>query len=369
MIHGIQDTDTHFIIDGSTRLVKNEADVKSMLVQYDHNSEIFTFDVPRFVDGHDLLDCNTVRAHYINLDKSKRMENIGVDEITDLTICPDDEDMVCCSWRITEGATRLAGSLHFVIQFACTEGEKVLYSWNTAKYTNITISDGINNGEREVGEHFDILKRWEDELKANHIVSIDQTQFGDGDGGENVWTATFGDGRESNFVVKNGSRGEKSLIGSIETIEGDILNFSIGTKEAYNALPAKQKESTLAFFTDEPPVIDEDGNLTCQNQYQGEYIHEKIVRGWYGIIVETPAYITSSTIYIFPDDSALTCTSALFEIMHSGVWYQSRFIVTRFEDDEGNLEWRGYIEYKNNGIWIAWDKTDTDYVLRLLMTG
>ena len=73
----IKDTDTHFIIDGSTRLVKNASETKSMLVQFDHHSERFTFRVPRHVDSHDLSLCNAVRVHYLNIDKSKRMENGG----------------------------------------------------------------------------------------------------------------------------------------------------------------------------------------------------------------------------------------------------------------------------------------------------
>ena len=149
MIHDVLDTDTQFIIDGSTRLVKNESETKSMLVQFDNNSERFTFRVPRTVDSHDLKQCNSVRVYYTNIDKSKRVENNGVYIVKDLDVCPDDNDYVCFSWLISKNATQLVGSLHFVIRFACIDGDREVYSWNTAKYTNITISEGLYHEDVE----------------------------------------------------------------------------------------------------------------------------------------------------------------------------------------------------------------------------
>ena len=248
----VKDTDTHFIIDGSTRLVKNESETKSMLVQYDHNSERFTFRVKRYPDDHDLSECNTVRVHFINIDKSKRMENSSVDDITDtLDVCPDDDEYVICSWLIPDSATQFAGSLHFVIQFAVIEGKTVKYSWNTAKYTNITISDGIKNDEVFETEHIDILKGWEEELKANQIKNIEQTTYSDEDEGENVWTVTFGDERTQELKVRNGSKGETGLVGSIETVQKKPLHFFVGTKAEYEALSEEQKTNLFAIITDD----------------------------------------------------------------------------------------------------------------------
>lgn len=242
----IKDTDTHFIIDGSTRLVKNDTDTKSMLVQYDHNSERFTFRIPRKVDNHDLSQCNYVRVHFINIDKSKRTENHGIDDITDtLEVCPEDDGYVICSWLIARDATQLAGSLHFVIQFAVKEGDTIKYSWNTAKYTGITIQDGINFDEQTISENNDLLTQWENRLKASQIMKAEQTTVSDVSGGENVWTVTFGDGTTSELRVKNGSRGH---VGSVETIDGHTLQFFVGTEDEYDALP--NKENLFAITTD-----------------------------------------------------------------------------------------------------------------------
>ena len=45
--------------------------------------------------------------------------------------------------------------------------------------------------------------------EAQRILSIVQTVKSEASGGENVWTATFGDGREASFVVNNGTQGPK----------------------------------------------------------------------------------------------------------------------------------------------------------------
>ena len=246
--HQVNDLDNHFIIDGITRLVKNETETKSMLVQYDHNSERFTFKVPRHVEEHDLTLCNSVRVHYINIDKNRRLDSKGVYTVEDLAVCPEDDDYVICSWLISNNATKFAGSLHFVVQFACIEEDKVLYSWNTAKYTGVTIQDGLDSGEAIVEEYNDVLTEWKNQLESSQLKTLEQTTFSTVDNGENVWTATFGDGRTQELKVRNGSTG---LVGSIRTISDSPLHFFVGSQEEYDALSDKQKQNLFAIIADE----------------------------------------------------------------------------------------------------------------------
>lgn len=44
--HNVYDTDTHFSINPVTRMIKNESSKKVTLIQHDHNSERFTFELP-----------------------------------------------------------------------------------------------------------------------------------------------------------------------------------------------------------------------------------------------------------------------------------------------------------------------------------
>lgn len=49
--HSIYDTDPHFVIDAVTRAITTQSK-KLKLMQYDHNSERLTFEMPRHIDGH-----------------------------------------------------------------------------------------------------------------------------------------------------------------------------------------------------------------------------------------------------------------------------------------------------------------------------
>ena len=76
-IHSVYDGDTHFKIDPVTRQIENTSG-KVILMQNDHNSERFTFEIPRTIDGHDMSQCNAVEVHYINIDaKDKSPEEIA----------------------------------------------------------------------------------------------------------------------------------------------------------------------------------------------------------------------------------------------------------------------------------------------------
>ncbi len=46
-------------------------------------------------------------------------------------------------------------------------------------------------------------------VAGNQITGLQQTETSTTDGGENIWTATFGDGRTENFTVRNGAKGSK----------------------------------------------------------------------------------------------------------------------------------------------------------------
>lgn len=62
--HSVYDTDPHFAIDPITRAITNQSTTKTQLMQYDHNSERFTFEIPRLVDGHDMKLCDKIEIHY-----------------------------------------------------------------------------------------------------------------------------------------------------------------------------------------------------------------------------------------------------------------------------------------------------------------
>lgn len=142
--HSLYDTDPHFKINPVTRQIDNTSG-KIVLMQRDHNSERFTFEIPRHIDGHDMSVCNEVEVHFINMDNSTKEKNSDKRTLTDLQLAPDDESVVICSWQIDEDATAYAGSLAFMLRFACMadDGATTDYAWHTAAYDAITVQKNL----------------------------------------------------------------------------------------------------------------------------------------------------------------------------------------------------------------------------------
>lgn len=142
--HSLYDSDTHFKIDPVTRAIENVSG-KTVLMQRDHNSEIFTFELPRYIDGHDMSLCNCVEAHFINTDNATKEKNRDCRTLTDLQISPDSEEVVICSWQIDEDVTDYAGTLAFMLRFACIadDGLTIDYAWHTAAYEKFTVQKNL----------------------------------------------------------------------------------------------------------------------------------------------------------------------------------------------------------------------------------
>ena len=145
-LHSVYDTDLHFKIDAITRVITNQATLKTKLIQYDHNSERFTFEIPRYVDGHDMMLCNEIRVHFINAG-SARQQRKDVYPVYDAQLSPADSKVVIFSWLISQNATRYAGTLNFLVQFSCVQDDGTIdYTWHTDIYKGIVVSTG-----RQVG--------------------------------------------------------------------------------------------------------------------------------------------------------------------------------------------------------------------------
>lgn len=172
--HPVYDTDAHFLIDPNSRDIKNQSG-KTTIIQHDHNSERFSFEINNEIDGHPVMLCNVVQIHYINIDATTKAESIGVYEVDDMQISPDDENVVVLTWLISNNATRYAGSLNFIVKFKCVADDgSVDYVWNSGICKRITISNGMDNGEEIVEEYADILEKWRQELIESGGASDEQ---------------------------------------------------------------------------------------------------------------------------------------------------------------------------------------------------
>lgn len=163
--HIVSDSDNHFVIDPISRQLSNNSK-KTILMKTDHNSEQFTFELPRMVEGHDMSLSNKVEVHYININSKTRQQSTGIYNVADFGVDAEDDTKVLGTWLVSREATKYAGSLNFVIRFACLSADNVEeYAWNTAIYAGITIADTIENTETVVEDYVDILRQWLDTIE------------------------------------------------------------------------------------------------------------------------------------------------------------------------------------------------------------
>ena len=233
-LHNINDTDTKFIVDGISRAIKNTSSSKTTVMQFDHNSEIFTFEVPRYIEGHDMMQCNRVEVHYLNIDTATKEENQGIYLVNDLQVNEDDENKLTCSWVISQGATGLVGSLHFLLRFICSTDGVLDYVWNTSIHTGIYVSKGIYNADIVAESYLETIKEWENRLEVvensiggsgiSPIIKVTPIEGG------NRLEITDAEGTKVVDIMngtngKDGTDGQDGVGGSTGVSEADVLEL------------------------------------------------------------------------------------------------------------------------------------------------
>lgn len=164
-LHEVRDTDSHYVIDPITRAIANANSAKNTLMQGDHNSEIYTFEIPRYVEGHDMTLCNAIRIHFNDISADKANQSRDFYPVEDMHLDEVQTGTLVFSWLVSGNATMYAGLLSFRIQFLCINDSGVVtYKWHTDVFKGITISDGFDNSETAIEEYSDVIAKWEAEL-------------------------------------------------------------------------------------------------------------------------------------------------------------------------------------------------------------
>ena len=164
MSHNIIDPDTHFIVNADDRSITNESGERLTIMQYDHNSERMTFELPRYIEGHDMFATNLVLVLFTNTSKgtsvSNRSTSAGVYQVTDLEIKKDYPDTLTFSWLIAREATQYVGTLKFQVQLVCHENEELgipEYYWHTDQCDKIDVKPSLSSGNDVAEAYPDIL--------------------------------------------------------------------------------------------------------------------------------------------------------------------------------------------------------------------
>lgn len=174
--HIVLDDDPLFRIDPETRIITNESGSKITIMQWDHNSEEFTFSMPLEAETHPMSSCNSIRVHYINIGANERVA--GVYDVEDFTT---EGDQLVFKWLLSRNTTSLNGTLNFAVQFRCVDdGGEVVYEWGTMPYKDVTVGQGINNSDAIAEEYADIMQQWENELfgmSAKGVENINEALY------------------------------------------------------------------------------------------------------------------------------------------------------------------------------------------------
>lgn len=161
--HNIVDSDATFDIDVITRAITTKSD-KLYLVQYDHESERYTFKIPRLIEEHDTSLCDRIEVHFSNIAKSKKTRNDDVYIVPKADVT-NDEDNVYFSWLVSREATQLFGTLRFSVTFICLDdNDNVIYEWGTDQFTNIQILEKSKHTETVLSEHPDLIEHIKQEV-------------------------------------------------------------------------------------------------------------------------------------------------------------------------------------------------------------
>ena len=173
--YNIIDNEPVFEINDTTRVISCAAASEIAIIQFDHNSERFTFRLNKFVEGHDVTKCNKVEVHYKNIDALTREETSGIYTVDDLQPDPEDETKVSCTWLISQNATGKVGKLNFLLRFSSvTDDGTIEYAWNTAMFTGIVISPGMYNSEEFENEYYDVVEKMKNEIFGDLEAALDE---------------------------------------------------------------------------------------------------------------------------------------------------------------------------------------------------
>lgn len=170
----IIDTDPCFEINTITREIQSSSQSKSVIMQFDHNSERFGFSMVRYVEGHDMSKCK-IEVHFVNEDTQKKEKIKDKYKINDLIVDPENDGKIKFSWLLSGNTSTFEGNLVFSVRFTCLdEDDKITYSWGTAICSSILVAKGMNNDEYIINEYpdaFEILKKELGDIFAKDLAA------------------------------------------------------------------------------------------------------------------------------------------------------------------------------------------------------
>lgn len=140
------------VVVGIDRFVYVPESLKRIAVQYDHNIETVTFDCPRYVDSHDMLDMQ-IYVNYIRAD-GVRGSHLCTNVIVDST----DGNTIHFDWTVSGHVTCVDGHLSFMVcaKEVDVDGNEIVH-WNSEINTDMYVSPGIKHIDMTLAKYPDVI--------------------------------------------------------------------------------------------------------------------------------------------------------------------------------------------------------------------
>ena len=154
----------------------------------EHNSEVVSFKITRYVEHHDISECAEHKVFWRNVDtQASGYYLLKKDKDIHLS---DDESAVILGWKIDKKVTAAAGNIEFALQILDYGSDlEVTYELNTRKGQGLEIVEGFE-GKGDVG----IIP---EPRKVGVVVSDTQPEF------KNVlWFDTSGKNEDDTVVAR-----------------------------------------------------------------------------------------------------------------------------------------------------------------------
>lgn len=331
--HPVYDTDLHLVIDPVTRNINNTSG-KTVLMQNDHNSERFTFEIPRYVDGHDMSLCNVTEVHYINIESAnKDNQNADVYPVVDLQIHPDDENYVIGSWLVSQNATMFAGSLNAIFRFACVaeENSDITYQWFTNVFKELKISQGIYNTDVVThDDDSDVLAAWKKEVYDLVKPMLEEVT--------EKHESTVASAEAAKVSEENAKQSEINAKASEDKVVGlteDTLNAEKNAKESADIASSKCAEAVSSAIEAKSYAVGGTGYRIDEDTDNAKYYKECTD----AIADEAMERLDETTNTVAEFEKKLENTSFSMDFQNGHLMYESPNYNFKVNEETGQLEW------------------------------
>ena len=145
------ETEEHIVI-GLDHSITVPENLKKIAVQYEHNMESVTFDMPRYCDGIDMSKMK-IYVNYI------RSDNIpGSHLVEDVTVDETDSELIHFTWTINGHVTEVSGNITMLVCARETDSNgKLTNLWSTELNSELYVSPGMKTTSVMVARYPDLV--------------------------------------------------------------------------------------------------------------------------------------------------------------------------------------------------------------------